>query len=322
MLIPDQKIQLQITTKNMLLFYQQFYPNLKMKDKIEVSIGQLQRNSCKKIKLKCDICGNIFERSYGNYLLCNHDDTLDEIRDTCKTCCHKMYSKVYKSKTGYNAPAANPEIRAKSQEKYFSKTGYKSSNQNPEVKKKKSESYYNKTGYTNPSQNPEVKRKKDQTYFKNTGYKYCGSSPEDRIKAQKTYYGKTGFLNPMQNPKNAGMKSSRICNEMVDIIKKNFNNVETEVPLNRYSLDCVVNINDCKIDIEYDGWFFHKDKEEIDEKRNQNVIKSGFKVLRIKSGTLIPDEKQLINSIINLSMSDLVYQEIILKDWEYKQNNN
>ena len=322
MLIPNQKIQLTITTKNMLSFYQEFYPNLKMRDKIEIPIDLLQKQSCKKIQLQCDICGKTFYRSYNNYLACNHSNSLNGVRDTCKECCHSVASEVYKHKTGYNAPASNPEVKKKAQEKYYLKTGYLNSNQNPEVKKKKAENYYAKTGYRNPSQNPEVQRKKNETYYNNTGYKYCGTSPEDRKKAQNTYYEKTGYLNPMQNPKNAGRKSSSMCNQMIEIIEKHFNNVQSEVPFKRYSLDCVVNINDCKIDIEYDGWFFHKDKVNTDLKRNQELCDAGIKVLRVKSGSLVPDEQLLVNAIINLSQSDLFYDEIILKDWEYRENNN
>ena len=151
-----------------------------MRDKIQVPIEQLQKGSCKKIKVKCDICGKIFERSYSNYLISNHNEVLDSIRDTCKKCCHSVASDVYKNKTGYSSPAANPDVQIKKEQKYFLQTGYKSPNQNPEVKRKKRDNYYNKTGYYNPSQNPEIKQKKNNTYYINTGYKYCGTSPEDR----------------------------------------------------------------------------------------------------------------------------------------------
>lgn len=322
MLIPNQKIEICITTKNMLSFYQELYPQLKMRDKIQIPIEQLQKGSCKKIKVKCDICGKIFERSYSNYLLSNHDEILDGIRDTCKKCCHSVASDVYKNRTGYSAPAANPDVQIKKQQKYFLQTGYNNPNQNPEVKQKKRDNYYNKTGYHNPSQNPEVKRKKNETYYINTGYKYCGTSPEDRKKAQDTYYQRTGYFNPMQNPKNAGRRSSNMCDSMIEIIKHNFDNVQIEVPLYRYSLDCVVNVNGCKIDIEYDGWFFHKDKADSDAIRDQKVIKSGMKVLRIKSGSLLPDEQHLIDSIVELSRTDQDYKEIILKDWEYRETTS
>jgi hypothetical protein len=71
-----------------------------MRDKIQVPIEQLQKGSCKKIKVKCDICGKIFERSYSNYLISNHNEVLDSIRDTCKKCCHSVASDVYKYFTG------------------------------------------------------------------------------------------------------------------------------------------------------------------------------------------------------------------------------
>lgn len=48
MLIPNQKVEVCITTKDMLSFYREFYPQLKMRDKIQISIEQLQKGSCKK----------------------------------------------------------------------------------------------------------------------------------------------------------------------------------------------------------------------------------------------------------------------------------
>ena len=87
-------------------------------------------------------------------------------------------------------------------------------------------------------------------------------------------------------------------------------------------MDCVVNVNGCKIDIEYDGWFIHKDKECSDKNRDQKIIHNGMKVLRIKSGSLLPDEQCLVDSIIELSKTNQNYKEIILKDWEDRENIN
>lgn len=52
-------------------------------------------------------------------------------------------------------------------------------------------------------------------------------------------------------------------------------------PVDRISLDCLLIINNVKIDVEYDGKYWHNGREDYDRKRNHWLISQGYKVLRI-----------------------------------------
>lgn len=69
------------------------------------------------------------------------------------------------------------------------------------------------------------------------------------------------------------------------------------------------------IDVEYDGRYWHQDSAH-DRKRDEFVKSNGYKVLRIKSNKLIPNENDLIKTIEKLSLSNHSYNEIILDDWQ------
>jgi very-short-patch-repair endonuclease len=84
--------------------------------------------------------------------------------------------------------------------------------------------------------------------------------------------------------------------------------------LSDLSLDCVVNINDCKIDIEYDGIYWHQDYQK-DRRRDEFVKSCGYKILRIKSDRHIPaleEIKEKINVLVN---TDKQYQEILVQKY-------
>lgn len=76
-------------------------------------------------------------------------------------------------------------------------------------------------------------------------------------------------------------------------------------------MNCMVNINDSKIDVEYDGWYYHKDKQDYDNRRDIFVQSNGYKVLRIKGNYQIPTEEQL-QEAINYLVKGNLYAKIIL----------
>ena len=71
------------------------------------------------------------------------------------------------------------------------------------------------------------------------------------------------------------------------------------------------------IDIEYDSAYWHN--KNSDDKRDQCMILKDWKILRIKSGSKIPDISKLINSINILINSSNLYTEIMLDDWYEKE---
>ena len=68
-------------------------------------------------------------------------------------------------------------------------------------------------------------------------------------------------------------------------------------PVDKVNLDCLVNLNGEKIDVEYDGLYWHRNTQDYDRKRNHWLISLGYKVLRIKTNK--NDDLPTINQLKN-----------------------
>ena len=97
-----------------------------------------------------------------------------------------------------------------------------------------------------------------------------------------------------------------------------------EVKLNeafsRCILDIVLRINDIKINIEYDGWYWHNLKN--DRKRDEFLKSQGWKILRIRSGHKLQSLEQLKISLNKLINTEQKFTSIVLDDWKVKGGNN
>lgn len=71
---------------------------------------------------------------------------------------------------------------------------------------------------------------------------------------------------------------------------------------------------DQKIAIEYDSWFWHSDRQDIDKQRAIQLIDQGWKVLSVKSNLKVPSKEKIKQSLYFLS-PDVPYRELILSDW-------
>ena len=75
------------------------------------------------------------------------------------------------------------------------------------------------------------------------------------------------------------------------------NNVFLNYPVDKIALDCMLNYKDNKIDIEYDGVFWHKNKKKKDAQRNYFLMTKGYKIIRILGNYEIPNKEQLKQTI-------------------------
>lgn len=85
---------------------------------------------------------------------------------------------------------------------------------------------------------------------------------------------------------------------------------ELNYPLARYRID--VAFPDERIAVEYDGWFWHS--EARDARRDRYLFRHGWKVLRIKSGLMVPSPEELGVALATLRDGER-YAEIVLDDW-------
>ena len=91
--------------------------------------------------------------------------------------------------------------------------------------------------------------------------------------------------------------------------------IELNYPFSKVALDICLISDSIKIDVEYDGGYWHKNKQQDDRRRDEFLKSNGFKILRIKSRHYIPTKEQLQEMIDDLLITEHHYKEIILKDW-------
>jgi very-short-patch-repair endonuclease len=64
-----------------------------------------------------------------------------------------------------------------------------------------------------------------------------------------------------------------------------------------FSLDCFIEVEGIKIDVEYDGWYWHKNRREQDKRKNDFLIDRGYRVLRIRANRKAPTKEQIIKAV-------------------------
>ena len=233
--------------------------------KIIVAIEYLAKGSHEEVEVKCDYCGKITVKSYKEYLR-RHDK---ELGDCCHKCEGVKYKRTIKEKYGVNHPFELEEVRQK-------------------IKKTNQEKY----GCDWQQQNLRVQEKSKATMKEKYGVEHALQVKEFATKACKTKY---------QNKTGSTSKPQRALSK---ILEQLYGACELEYPCGRKSLDCVIEINGQRIDIEYDGWYFHQDKQK-DDARDEFVLKQGYKILRIKGNKRdeLPTVTQIEEKIQSLLQS-------------------
>lgn len=73
-------------------------------------------------------------------------------------------------------------------------------------------------------------------------------------------------------------------------------------------------LNGQRVAVEYDSWYWHAGREENDAQRDKEMLAAGWRVLRVKSGTLLPTRAQL-DAAIGRLLAGEEQTEIVLEDW-------
>jgi hypothetical protein len=82
------------------------------------------------------------------------------------------------------------------------------------------------------------------------------------------------------------------------IICHNIDGIENFKTVEGYYID--VALPDINIGIEYDEWYWHKNRLDEDMNRINKLINSGWKILHIKAKQNIPSEQQILNGLQQL----------------------
>lgn len=83
----------------------------------------------------------------------------------------------------------------------------------------------------------------------------------------------------------------------------------------KLSIDIAFVKNGKKIAIEYDEWYWHKNKLDKDKKKHRKLLSQGWKLLRIKAHDNLPDTETLNKAIEALAFSSRKQYTITLKGW-------
>lgn len=319
MLVPNQLVEV-VVGSHTFQHYKNLGYDVHKGDTILVPPHELTKGSHAIVYVQCDICGRIYPLKYNSY-----NKSTEEI-DQCKDCSFKRMKQKCFEKYGNQHISAVPEIREKIKRTWINKYGTVHPLQNKEILAKLRQTNLEIYGVEYVGQNEEVKKKIKNTCMDKYGVEHLFQSEEIQDKIRQTNLERYGFTSPMKNAEiaskvreslteNGTGKVSKQQIQLHKMIKNKYPNAELNYPFSTCSLDIFVCINNIKIDVEYDGSYWHQDKQR-DIKRDKFLQSQGLKTLRIRSGHLIPTEQELFDAIDYLVNTEHHFKEIILPDWK------
>lgn len=205
----------------------------------------------------CDYCGRQYQTRYANYNIGK-----DCGKQACKQCKQLKIRDTLLRKYNSTSLWGNKELRAKAKESMISKYGKPYAMQTKIGQEKFKNSMIKNYGVDNPVKSDILQAKAKKSMYKN------GTVPTSK---------------PEQ----------KIINMLIQLYGKE--NCKPGYPVDKINLDCLLILNNVKIDVEYDGVFWHKDMKDYDRRRNHWLINQGYKVLRI-----LGDKKDSIPTIERL----------------------
>ena len=251
----------------------------KAEDVLEISSGA-------KIPVYCDYCGEKYWPTSRNYQKHRQHDMVD----CCVSCKGKKIQSTLQSKYGVSNVMQLQDVKQKHQSTCMERYGALSPLASQDIYQKTQDSfnqhYHTENGIADLRKVEELNQKIENTNM----LKYNGISPfcsEDiRKQIRESLY---------NNGTCPTSKKQIALNTMIQDI---FGNCTLNYPCDQVSLDCMTIIDGIKIDVEYDGWYWHKDTRNKDTRRDNYVKSQGYKVLRIVAyEDRLPTIQELTESI-------------------------
>lgn len=269
----------------------------KVKDVLELSSGQ-------KIPVYCDFCGKVYYPTSRNYQKVKKRKE----EDCCVSCKGKKIKSTVQDRYGVSNVMQCQGIKEKHQETCMERFGSSSPLSCQDIYEKTKQSFnlhYNvENGVSDLRSVKEISDKIDKTNIERYGgiSPFCSSEIRKAIR-EKLYH-------------NGTCPTSKKQLELRDMIEQVYGNCELNYPCDKVSLDCMTVIEGIKIDVEYDGWYWHKDTKEKDKRRDYYVKSKGYKVLRILAyEDRLPTKEELVQSIDFLLNFDKKFKRIELNKY-------
>lgn len=333
-LLPQQTVKLHWGSRNKERLERLGYQFTGKNTEVLVDIKDLSFGSKALVEVICDYCGKHIMVKYKDY---NRYRKLG--KDACGECRHLKIIDTNIEKYGGRSPAVSAEVVSKLKATVLEKYGVSSVTQVEEIKEKAKKTCLEKYGVPNAAQSAIVQAKMKRTCQDKYGKDYVLQSEQLRQKIQSTCVDKYGGKTPLASPdvrdkiattnlakygsvspfgnkeiRNAIMETRKANNsfptskpeqEMVRLLKELYGdeNCYPQYILDKISFDCLLVIDGIKIDVEYDGKYWHQNTHH-DIKRDYFTIGKGYKVLRFRGTTQAPSIKQIQEGVDYLVNSE------------------
>lgn len=326
-MILQEYLEIGISPKN-LQYYKNLGYNVKNKEKILIKNQDVQQGSRIKEKRICDNCGKEIYRT--RRAICDTFRIYN--KDLCVECSDYFRLEKTKSsnieKYGVEFPMQSEEIKQKIKKSNLEHYGCEYSFKNPKINEMARKSFQEKYGTSGVLATNIFKEKVKQTNLQKYGCENVFGSDDVKNKIKNTILDKYGveYISQSEDIKNKIRKSfeekgivktSKPQLELFEKCKILFPEYKIYLNLSEsyFSLDIALIKEHIKIDVEYDGYYWHKETKQKDYIRDKILQKRGYKILRIRSGILLPENEELINAIQLLNESTKNFVEIKLSDW-------
>jgi len=224
-------------------------------DLIKIKTENLPKGSHIKITVICDNCHKEKEMQFNNYYR-----TVKDLKEPyyCnnKECINKKRKMSINNKYGVDNVFQLNDIKNKIKETNIERYGCENPQQNKDIKEKSENTNLIKYGFKNVFQNKDIKEKSKKTMLSRYGVEYPQQSEHIRSKYPSLH------------------KPSKIENELVLFIKKNYDN---EILLNKnniimgYEID--IYLPELNLAFEFNGLYWHN---EIYKHKNYHHLKSNL----------------------------------------------
>ena len=182
------------------------------------------------------------------------------------------------------------------------------------------------SGYGCPSCSSKAKKTKDDYHklAKQRGFKWVGFMRPTDVLTKTLWECKEGHrwlahYNSIQQGCGCPRCKNRVNGQPVSKPQIKLNNLlcgSLNYPESKYRIDVAIMRRGQKIAVEYDAQYWHSGREEQDIKKDKYLISKGWKILHIKSGCLLPTQKQLKTFISCLLEKDNKVCNLYLEDWK------
>lgn len=187
--------------------------------------------------------------------------------------------------------------------------------QNEQVKQKQKETMIRVYGVDHPKKSEEIRAKEREHNQEKYGCDYYWQTEEGKERIRNTNLEKYGVECTLQLSEvrekglqtmiyNRTYKTSKPQAELSNLLTKIYGKCEYNKPCGTKLLDCVIIVDGQMIDVEYDGRYWHQDKER-DKLRDEFCKTQGYKILRIDATHSIPTEEQIKQAVDKLINQDL-----------------